>query len=106
MALRELKRFDFTHHKRMVWAKIKPGILSGIKLIALPEIRKFGLALISLFLGVVLVGLSLSGRAPRRGYTGIAAKGYVHRLVNHGEGEYSKGGGQPYQRPGGILGIS
>ena len=28
-----------------------------------------------------------------RGYTGIAAKGYVHRLVNHGEGEYSDGNG-------------
>ena len=29
-----------------------------------------------------------------RGYTGIAAKGYVHRLVNHGKQEYSdkKGG--------------
>lgn len=24
-----------------------------------------------------------------RGYTGIATQGYVHRLVNHGEGEYS-----------------
>lgn len=24
-----------------------------------------------------------------RGYTGIAMQGYVHRLVNHGEGEYS-----------------
>jgi len=28
-----------------------------------------------------------------RGYTGIAAKGYVHRLVKHGEGEYSDGKG-------------
>ena len=24
-----------------------------------------------------------------RGYTGLAAKGYVHRLVNHGQKEYS-----------------
>jgi len=28
-----------------------------------------------------------------RGYTGIAAKGYVHRLVKHSEGEYSDGKG-------------
>ncbi|MCM8822716.1 MAG: IS1595 family transposase, partial [Candidatus Omnitrophica bacterium] len=28
-----------------------------------------------------------------RGYTGIAAKGYLHRLVNHGKGEYSNGKG-------------
>ena len=28
-----------------------------------------------------------------RGYTGIAAKGYVHRLVKHGEEEYSDGKG-------------
>lgn len=28
-----------------------------------------------------------------RGYTGIAAKGYVHRLVKHSEGEYSDGNG-------------
>lgn len=26
-----------------------------------------------------------------KAYTGIASKGYVHRLVNHGEGEYVKG---------------
>jgi len=28
-----------------------------------------------------------------KAYTGIAAKGYVHRLVNHGEGKYSDGKG-------------
>jgi len=28
-----------------------------------------------------------------KAYTGIAAKGYVHRLVNHGEGRYSDGKG-------------
>lgn len=28
-----------------------------------------------------------------RAYTGIAAKGYVHRSVEHGEGEYSDGAG-------------
>lgn len=28
-----------------------------------------------------------------RGYTGIAARGYVHRLVNHSEREYSDGRG-------------
>lgn len=28
-----------------------------------------------------------------KGYTGIAAHGYVHRLVKHGEGEYSDGKG-------------
>lgn len=28
-----------------------------------------------------------------RGYTGIATKGYLHRLVNHGKGEYSDGKG-------------
>jgi transposase len=28
-----------------------------------------------------------------RGYTGIATKGYVHRLVNHGKHEYSDGKG-------------
>jgi transposase len=28
-----------------------------------------------------------------KAYTGIAAKGYVHRLVNHGEGNYSDGKG-------------
>ena len=28
-----------------------------------------------------------------RGYTGIAAKGYVHRLVNHSQNEYSNGKG-------------
>jgi transposase-like protein len=28
-----------------------------------------------------------------KGYTGIAARGYVHRLVNHGEGQYSDGKG-------------
>jgi transposase-like protein len=27
----------------------------------------------------------------RKSYTGIASKGYVHRLVNHGEGEYVRG---------------
>jgi len=26
-----------------------------------------------------------------RGYTGIAASGYVHRLVDHGKGEYARG---------------
>lgn len=26
-----------------------------------------------------------------RGYTGIAAHGYVHRLVDHGKGEYARG---------------
>jgi transposase-like protein len=28
-----------------------------------------------------------------KSYTGIAAKGYVHRLVEHGKGEYSDGKG-------------
>jgi len=28
-----------------------------------------------------------------RGYTGIAQKGYVHRLVNHSQNEYSDGKG-------------
>lgn len=28
-----------------------------------------------------------------KGYTGIATKGYVHRLVDHGKGEYSDGKG-------------
>ena len=28
-----------------------------------------------------------------KAYTGIAAKGYIHRLVNHGEGTYSDGKG-------------
>jgi transposase-like protein len=28
-----------------------------------------------------------------KSYTGIAAKGYVHRLVDHGKGGYSNGGG-------------
>jgi transposase len=28
-----------------------------------------------------------------KAYTGVAAKGYVHRLVNHGEGNYSDGKG-------------
>ncbi len=28
-----------------------------------------------------------------KAYTGIAARGYVHRLVNHGEGRYSDGKG-------------
>jgi len=27
-----------------------------------------------------------------KSYTGIAARGYIHRLVNHNKGEYSKGG--------------
>jgi transposase-like protein len=28
-----------------------------------------------------------------KAYTGIAARGYVHRLVNHGERQYSEGKG-------------
>ncbi len=28
-----------------------------------------------------------------RGYTGIAAKGYVHRMVDHSKGEFSKEAG-------------
>lgn len=28
-----------------------------------------------------------------KSYTGVAARGYIHRLVNHNEGEYSRGGG-------------
>ena len=28
-----------------------------------------------------------------KGYTGIALKGYVHRLVNHGERQYTNGKG-------------
>ncbi len=28
-----------------------------------------------------------------KSYTGVAAKGYVHRLVEHGKGEYSDGKG-------------
>jgi len=35
----------------------------------------------------------LSVQTTWKAYTGIAARGYVHRLVNHGEGRYSDGKG-------------
>lgn len=34
-----------------------------------------------------------------KSYTGIAAKGYVHRLVEHGKGDYSDKKGKSYKWP-------
>jgi transposase len=39
-----------------------------------------------------------------KAYTGIAARGYVHRLVNHGEGNYSDGKGNPINGLDGFWG--
>jgi transposase len=41
-----------------------------------------------------------------KAYTGIAARGYVHRLVNHSKKKASDEKRKSYQWSGGILGIS
>jgi transposase len=40
-----------------------------------------------------------------KAYTGIASRGYVHRLVNHGEHQYSDGKGNHINGFRGILGL-
>ena len=40
----------------------------------------------------------------RKSYTGVAARGYIHGLVKHQEGEYSDPQGKPSQRSGGVWG--
>jgi transposase-like protein len=40
-----------------------------------------------------------------KAYTGIASRGFVHRLVNHGERQYSDGKRESLQRAGGVLGV-
>jgi len=73
-----------------VWAEVVPNVEANT---LLPLLRKR-----------VVTG-SIVCSDTFRSYTGVAAKGYVHRLVRHEEQEYSDGKGNHIQWSGGLLGL-